>query len=150
MPNYQNSKIYKLVCSETNKVYVGSTTAQLVKRKCNHNCKHSESKIYNFVNPTIHILEEYPCNSLKELRIKEREWYDKIECVNERKPYRTKEEENLWRKEYKKNVELKQFKCECGVMTSKSHYKRHTKTKKHSEYLFSKKNICEMYNKYEL
>ena len=124
-----------MVCSETNRVYIGSTTAPLSKRKGNHTCKHSQSKIYEFVNPKLYLLEEYPCNNYTELRIKEREWYDKIECVNERKPYRTPEEEQQWRNEYKKNVDMKPFECECGVMTSKTHYKRHCRSKKHLDFV---------------
>ena len=39
MPNYQDSKIYRLVCNTNNLTYYGSTTQQLSKRLHQHKCK---------------------------------------------------------------------------------------------------------------
>ena len=53
MPNYQNSKIYKLICNETTDIYIGSTTEKLCVRfnKHKYDWSHPTSKnniIFNF------------------------------------------------------------------------------------------------------
>ena len=36
MPNYKNGKMYKLICNNTGKIYIGSTTVLLCKRLAGH------------------------------------------------------------------------------------------------------------------
>ena len=50
--------IYKLVCSETNKIYIGSTSRPLYKRKWGHNSKSNYSYSKHLIDPTIELLEE--------------------------------------------------------------------------------------------
>jgi hypothetical protein len=40
----------------------------------------------------IELLENFPCENSDELRKKEREWYDCIICINDKRPYLYKEE----------------------------------------------------------
>ena len=46
MPNYQNGKIYKLVCDDPEKIYIGSTTQRLSARLSSHKKK----KNFYFIN----------------------------------------------------------------------------------------------------
>lgn len=104
MPNYQNSKIYKLI-SPSGLVYYGSTTVQLSKRKGQHksqfigykNNKHNYVTSFKLFeedidNVDIILVEAYACNNNEELHRKEREYIDNNACVNKQLPSRTKKE----------------------------------------------------------
>ena len=92
MGKYSNAKIYKVVCGETGNVYIGATTNSLSLRFHHHRHHTNPTRTKNFINPTIHLLEEYPCENLIELSLKEKEWILKTECVNGKIPLRTPEE----------------------------------------------------------
>jgi hypothetical protein len=98
MPNYQESKIYKIINTELpNLIYYGSTTLKLKYRLSSHNC---DSKRYNISSkimfsvgyPEIILLEEYPCETKEELEARERVWIEGNECVNNNIPGRTDKE----------------------------------------------------------
>jgi hypothetical protein len=94
MNKYNNGKIYKLVCSDTNNIYIGSTIQPLNLRFNSHICRKDYAS--NFLsNPKIELLFNYPCESLLELRKKEREVIDNTECVNVKLPYVSEEERRL-------------------------------------------------------
>ena len=92
MPKYENSVIYKLKHNEDYddlNIYIGSTTnfknrKNQHKSRCyNENCKDYKMKIYQFIrdnggwNEWVMIaIQEYPCNSKRELLIKERYYID--------------------------------------------------------------------------
>ena len=92
MPNYQNAKIYKLICSETNKVYIGSTVAKLKYRKSKHIHSNNKCTSKDFINPKIYLIEKYPCSNKEELHSKEREYIDSFDCVNKQLPGQTRKE----------------------------------------------------------
>ena len=105
MVNYQLGKIYKIVCRITGEVYVGSTCEKTLARRlvdhrsaCNRYLEKQEgSKFSSFQiiqrgNYYIELLENFPCDNRDELRKKEREWYDKTDCINHYRPYLFKEE----------------------------------------------------------
>ena len=74
--NFHNSKIYKLVNIVTNQIYIGSTTKPLMVRFNHHRSSHnkavSRTLFYPDVkNVCIELLEEYPCNTINELRARE-------------------------------------------------------------------------------
>jgi len=103
MPDYQNSKIYKIVCNETNDVYIGSTTQPLSTRMSKHRCdfKRYQAGTYHYVSsfeilkyPTAKILlvRNCPCNSREELEAIEGSFIKNNECVNKITPGRTKAE----------------------------------------------------------
>ena len=80
MVNYNNSKIYKLVCLATNKCYIGSTTKEYLSQRLVQHVAESKSKkpcrskeIIDGGNYSIILLEAYPCNSRDELKAKEYE-----------------------------------------------------------------------------
>ena len=85
-------KIYKLVNSENDKIYVGSTGLQyLSKRMAHHreNCLKAPNcgKLYpvmtslGFDKFKIILLESFQYTNKEELRAKEYEWIDKLNCI---------------------------------------------------------------------
>ena len=107
MPDYSKGKIYMIVSDKG--CYVGSTIQSLRRRHSKHisdaksnNRKCESSKIID--GSKIILLENYPCESLEQLLSKEREWMDKIDCVNKERPKITKEERKEYMNDYiKKN-----------------------------------------------
>lgn len=94
MERYENSKIYRLVCSD-GFFYVGSTCVPLCKRLWNHKAKSKkkpEQKVYKHINTLgwdnvkIILIEEFQCKNKDELRRREQEEIDKYKtdekCLN--------------------------------------------------------------------
>jgi hypothetical protein len=116
MPNYENSKIYKLWSPSKNLVYYGSTTETLSRRLSGHLTGYNRHKNNNttaYVNSfkilecedyKIELVEEYPCNNKQQLCKKEGEYIKANECVNKLIAGRTKQE---WYKENPDNVAKK-------------------------------------------
>ena len=105
MVNYQLGKIYKIVCRITGEIYVGSTCEPTLARRLvyhrsrckafNLNKKGSGFSSFQIIlrgDYYIDLLENFACNSSDELRKKEREYYDIIECINTIRPYQSVEE----------------------------------------------------------
>jgi hypothetical protein len=124
--DYSKSKIYKLYVPGEEQCYVGSTTWELNKRLQQHkysyiydNQKKSHSCVlFTLGEVHIELLEEYPCNSIQELRQKEAEWIQNTPtAVNKNVPGRTMKQERTenwqkyaekckeWRKKNKEHVE---------------------------------------------
>jgi hypothetical protein len=87
MPDYKNGKIYKIVCLNTLLEYIGSTCNTLTKRIINHVGKWTawkqgkanrcgSFKILEGGNYKIELIEDFPCNNVEELHIRERHWFD--------------------------------------------------------------------------
>jgi hypothetical protein len=114
--DYSKGKIYciKVNTNEEYLPYIGSTTKQYLSQRIEKH--HSNYKYwkkngkgfmssftlfekYGFNECYIELLELCPCSCSEELRKKEREWFDKLNCVNMTRPFVTKEE----RVEYFKN-----------------------------------------------
>ena len=107
---YKDGKIYKLLDHTTGKIYIGSTTRTLERRRQKHIrdswnygkivegeyrnrvIKYSSHQIILNKNYDIYLLEAYPCENNLQLRMKEQEWMDKLDCVNVQRAYRTKEQ----------------------------------------------------------
>jgi hypothetical protein len=116
MPDYKNSKIYKIVCNITGETYYGSTTARLSTRLSGHvynvnvgrSCCKSK-QIIERGNYSIILCEECPCDNKEQLRAIERKWIETNNCVNKIIPTRTtheyyednKEQKLLYQKEYR-------------------------------------------------
>ena len=96
MNKYQKGKIYKLVSSQTDKIYIGSTIQSLGKRKGQHKCdpKCKSRELICYEDCEIVLIKKFPCNCKKELEREEgniiKQNLDK--CVNTYIPRRTKEE----------------------------------------------------------
>ena len=123
--------IYKLVCDQTELVYVGRTKSTLATRFSHHKWNYSadgtcSSKIlFGMGDITIHLLE-----TCSEANMKEREayWYEQLPCMNAYVPNRSKKENNRITNPKRKGVTVK---CEfCGCLKSYTNLRTHQKTKK--------------------
>ena len=88
--------VYEIVCNITGERYIGSTTSKYLSSRISHH-RHQQStccskEIINRNNYCYNILETIIINNIKELRIKEREWFDKLDCINIKPPYVTESE----------------------------------------------------------
>jgi hypothetical protein len=154
MPDYSKGKIYKIVVDtdEEYKPYVGSTCQELSQRMTDHRKdykkwkKEKATKCFSYdlfdkfgiESCQIILLEEYPCDSKIKLIMKEREWFDKIKCCNERKPFISKNEKNEYNKKwYETNKEQRKepFTCVCGSIICKGNKLRHDKSQKHISFI---------------
>lgn len=88
MPNYTNSKIYKIVNDINGEIYIGSTANTLSKRMCCHKYYATKlgktSKIYSFIRELgvshfrIVLIEAFQCSNRDELRRKEQQYIDEL------------------------------------------------------------------------
>ena len=102
MPNYKNSKIYKLVNNVDDLFYVGSTCNLLSKRRSGHvtaSKKYPNQRVYKHLNTIgwnnvkIVLIEKYPCNDIDELHKRERYYSDLLKAqLNKNKQGRTQKE----------------------------------------------------------
>lgn len=98
-PPFQRAKVYAIICFETGRVYVGSTTDKhLSSRLADHHAAWrrvlrglrkndcSSTEIIATGNFSIFLLENFPCNTFKELLAREAYWIDQYShsCVNRR------------------------------------------------------------------
>jgi hypothetical protein len=107
MVNYQNAKIYRLVCDDPNLVYYGATTKALCDRLSNHksNCRCRAKQLFDVGGVKIFLVEKFPCDSKEELNARERYYIENNECVNRNIPGRTKKEYNKqYREENKEHI----------------------------------------------
>ncbi len=138
MINYETSKIYKIVCNKTNKIYIGSTTKKYLSSRLSghkysfeNNLQVKSSEIIKNGDYNILLIENYPCNSKDELRARERFYIENNECVNRLKPGRTKKEYYQDNKEHiKKNVKLWGDNNKEKVKEYKKKYKLENKEKR--------------------
>ena len=160
MPNYQESKIYKIYNTVNDDIYIGSTTRKLCERMSEHrrrtNSRYTRFPIYKAFgehgvdNFFIELVEKCPCNDKDELRKKEGEYIRELKpSLNTQMAGRTKKEyhkeyykEHLsqFMKSYNENnkEQIKAHKgehiaCECGCVMNRSSMLRHQRSKKHNE-----------------
>ena len=102
MPNYQNSKIYKIIDNTNGNNYIGSTTLALSKRLAHHRGAYkiflrtdkgyiTSFEILKNENFDIVLLEEVNCENKEQLHAKERHYIESIICIKYI-PTRTREE----------------------------------------------------------
>ena len=145
MVNYQQGKIYKIVCNTTGLVYIGSTAEPTLARRL---AKHSSNfkgyqngkdsfmtsfKVLENNNFEIILLESYPCTSKDELHAREKYFIENNECVNKYVPTRTPEEykekyrEKLLEKRkenYRQNIDKVRKYCQETKERRKQYYKQ--------------------------
>jgi hypothetical protein len=142
MEDYSQGKIYKIISSECDLVYYGSTVKTLNERLRLHKLDYKRQLIEpNYYvtsfellkqnNYEIVLVENYPCNSKEELRLIEGEYIKNNQCVNKRIEGRTNEEYYQDNRERILNQRKQKVICEiCGFEGSKNNLSRHQKTKK--------------------
>ncbi len=145
-PDFNNSKIYKIVSHQTDKIYIGSTTSRLSKRLTEHksdykrylNGKHHYVTSYEVVkydDCDIILLESVECNSKDELRARERYWIECSDCVNKCIPNRTDLE---YRKDNKNKISeqhKQKFECACNGKYTYVNRQLHNRTINHQKYI---------------
>ena len=153
--DYAQSKIYqiKVNTDEEYLPYIGSTCKNYLSQRMSYH--HQDYKKYKknpekydyissfilfdkfgFENCFIELLELVSCNCTDELKKKEREWIEKINCCNKvKRPFVTKEEKKEKEKEYyKKNKDtIKEKMIE--------YYKKNKDTIKEKMIEYREKNI---------
>ena len=90
MPDYSQTKIYKLVCNKTGDQYYGHTTTSLSRRlvvhrsdaKKAHNRKCSSSAIIDSGDYDIFLIENYPCPCRSVALWREGWWQERNPCIN--------------------------------------------------------------------
>lgn len=155
MNKYQNGKIYKIINTTNDLIYYGSTIRDLNKRFNHHkNCyKNKDDNItvyqifdkYGIENCKIELVENYPCNSKRELELREGYYIKNNNCVNikilgkTRKEYynENKEAINIKKREWEKNnKEKRQQQAREWKEKNKEAYKEYQK-----QYRLNKKTI---------
>jgi len=105
MPDYKNSKIYKLWSPEGDDIYIGSTTESLSRRKSKHKTHRCSSKVLfeKYTDVRIELLEECPCDNKEQLLKKEGEYIRNNKCVNIIIPKRSNKE---WQQDNKEHIKM--------------------------------------------
>lgn len=97
--------IYKKTCSETGKVYFGSTSNELSVRK---NKGHYHCACKDFINPTMEIVEDASNMTKDERLLRENYYILNFECVNKNMAKQTEElkkkKQYKWREENKEKL----------------------------------------------
>jgi len=117
MPNYQDGKIYKIVCNITDECYIGSTTQPTLARRLTGHItdykrfkegkgnKVTSHEIIHRSDYQILLIENFPCNSRDELTAREgeiiRDYKINCNCVNRCVAGRTKKQ---WNKENEEKI----------------------------------------------
>ena len=137
MVNYQNGKVYRIVCNENDLVYYGSTTQPLSKRFYEHKKNHklylegkygnvSSFEIVKYDSCKVILVEDCPCDRKEQLLSKERFYIENNPCVNKNIPGRTHGEY------YQDNKEL--------CLKKSKEYRENNKEKLDKYYIEYKKN----------
>ena len=143
--------VYKISSPSTDKIYIGSTKQSLKNRFTYHKGKYNNSsskQIIDYKNSIIESIEEIECNSLFDLRDRER-YYIELNrniCVNLLIPNRTYKEYNDDNKDQHKQYRLdnddkiKQIRnekhtCECGGLYSNGNKSKHMNSLLHKSFL---------------
>lgn len=107
---YKRGQIYKVISSNCNDVYVGSTYDNLRKRLNGHVSDYkryldgirgfiTSGKIIEKGNYDIVLIEKYPCKDKAELHARERHWIENTpNCVNKCIPTRNKKQYYIQKK----------------------------------------------------
>jgi len=156
MPDYQNSKIYKITSpSNPELVYYGSTTQKLSMRMAHHRCKPDITKsglITCYKDAIILLVENFSCNNKEELHKKEGEYILNNNCVNKnvagRKVEDRIEELSSYQKKYrddnkdkfKEYYEINKDKFKEYYEKSKEHRKEYRK-----KYIETNKDLIKKY-----
>ena len=111
MPNYQLSKIYKIIDNTSDDVYIGSTTQKYLQDRIrSHKSKTKLNKngcmsrdIISRGNWRVELIENYPCNNKQELNEREQFHIDNNDCINKCLAHHTIQfDKKLWCKNSRK------------------------------------------------
>ena len=141
--NYSNGKIYKIIDCTTDMIYVGSTIHTLADRLKGHEDKYkyflsgkktpilTSFKILENNNYKIELIENFPCQSKRELEKKEGHFI---------KLYR-KQELNIVNKCVAGQDPYELMTCKCGMRYTHKHQAKHIRSYPHQKFLGLIKNV---------
>lgn len=151
MSDFQKGKIYKIISSNSDSVYIGSTVQKLNQRLNEHVCLYT-NEIVKCGDYKIILIELYPCVTRDELLKREQYWIDNSNVVNKKKAYNptyikdyynnNKEKEKIRSKIYKElnkeKIKIKRAKrilCDiCNKEIQSGNKARHQQSKKCMKY----------------
>lgn len=143
MPDYQKSKIYKLVCNDPEKIYIGSTTQKYLCNRFQGHKQDFKKKIKNTTSRELFeiggvkivLIENFPCNTKDELLSRERYYIENFKCVNKLLPIHSKEELREHQREFQRTPIQKQKRKEYQLKNkeSKKEYDRKRYLEKREE-----------------
>jgi len=164
MPNYQNGKIYKIVCNITDEYYIGSTSEPTLARRLSGHVRKSRSGstvtsriIIERGDYQIILIEKFPCECRDELTAREsffhKQSFNDPLFVNKRIEGRTHKE---YIKEYRKNnvEKLQNYHKEYNeinkehIQARKKEYFQETKDHRRQYCYDNKERITEYYEHY--
>jgi len=133
MPDYSKGKIYKILNTIDDEIYVGSTIKTLSQRMAYHRChmkRNPHFKLYEHMNKLgvenfyIELIENFPCNDVYEFRAREGHFIREIGTLNKVIAGRTGKE---WAEVHKEELKEyhKQYRDEhkeCIKEKQKQHY----------------------------
>lgn len=159
MPDYKNSKIYKIISNSTDEVYYGGTVQKLSRRMTDHKASYklwmkdkkkyaSSYEIIKHGDAKIILVEKYSCNDKDELRARERYYIENNNCVNKFIPIRFPHEmyglKKQYREDNKEEIKLRKKRYYQSVKVKhkdkfKANHKRYYETNKDKIKVKSKK-----------
>lgn len=137
--------IYQLTCSETGRMYFGSTKNSLQTRFRFHNNEFNSTNSRFLINPTCDILEILENVEKKQALEVERHYILNYPCINKKIPLQTKKEYENRTPESKDKIRGSRN-CVCGRVYTVDHKNRHLNSKIHKKgmdkiFYLNKKNI---------
>lgn len=158
MPNYQKGRIYKLINDVDESIYVGSTCHKLKDRLSGHKCdakRYSTYKVYEHLNEigwehvTIELIEKYPCETKRELWLRERHWAKKLKAdLNSLRAIITPEEAKQEKKEYMRKYK-KEHRQQINDNNRKYYKENHDKVRDyHNSYYKKHREEFKKYQEY--
>jgi molecular chaperone DnaK (HSP70) len=140
MPDYQKGKIYKILNTIDDEIYVGSTCETLSQRMARHRatCKRNNSSlIYKHMNQLgvehfyIELIEDWPCDRIDELLKREGEIIRSIGTLNKSGKINVKENMNEYHKQYHHdNLEKRREQKKQWYENNKDNIKEHNENNK--------------------
>ena len=144
MSDTRIGRIYKIICSKSNDVYVGSTFNALRTRMAQHK-GHFEQKLGTYPSfkrhgwESLHIIliAEYEVVDRKHLLMYETLWINRLKACNKIvsfQPFSVKEQIRLWYQCNKAKINERQsirYQCGCGSNIRRDSKSDHERSKKH-------------------
>lgn len=138
-------RVYKIICTQSNDIYIGSTFNQLRVRWKQHKDRYCQYKSNPSRNLSIHsyfeqhgienfkiiLIKEYEVVDRKHLESKEQLWINKLKCINIKSafnPFRRGSKMEYQSRKEKMNI---RYNCDCGSSYYARHKTSHERTKKH-------------------
>jgi len=89
MPDYSQSKIYKLTSNHTDKIYVGTTTGCIWMRRRDLKSRYKKNKpigrcaeLFCYNDVKVELIENFPCYHRIQLNKRQQYWANVLNAIN--------------------------------------------------------------------